>query len=55
MPELVIRGGTVVDARGSRRADVVVADGRVVAVGEDLTADEVVDAGSRGRRPRCRP
>ena len=45
MPELVIRGGTVVDARGARRADVVVADGRVVAVGEDLTADEVVDAG----------
>jgi len=44
MPELVIKGGTVVDARGSRRADVVVEDGRVVAVGEDLTADEVVDA-----------
>jgi dihydroorotase len=44
MAGLVIKGGTVVDARGSRRADVVVEDGRVVAVGDDLTADEVVDA-----------
>ncbi len=45
MPQVVIKGGTVVDAHGSRRADVVVEDGRVVAVGDDLTADEVVDAG----------
>ena len=32
---VAIRGGTVVDATGSRRADVVVADGRVSAVGTD--------------------
>jgi dihydroorotase len=43
--DLVIRGGTVVDATGSRRADVLVSDGRVVAVGEGLGAPEVLDAG----------
>ncbi|HEX3946137.1 MAG TPA: amidohydrolase family protein, partial [Acidimicrobiales bacterium] len=32
----VIRGGTVVDAGGSRRADVLIADGVVRAVGQDL-------------------
>ena len=37
MPErLVIRGGTVVDATGSRRADVVVAGGVVAAVGQGV-------------------
>ena len=34
--ELVIRGGTVVDATGSRLADVVVRDGVVAAVGPDV-------------------
>jgi dihydroorotase len=44
--ELAIRGGTVVDAGGERRADVVVgADGRVVAVGPGLTAARTLDAG----------
>ena len=45
---VVIRGGTVVDATGERRADVVVADGRIQAVGDglaDATADVVLDAG----------
>ncbi|MEX2659411.1 MAG: dihydroorotase, partial [Acidimicrobiales bacterium] len=46
---LVVRGGTVVDATGSRRADVAVAaDGTVAAVGPDLDAPEgaqVLDAG----------
>lgn len=32
---LVIRGGTVVDATGTRRADVVVRDGRVASVTDD--------------------
>ncbi len=36
MTELVVRGGTVVDAGGSRRADVAVADGVVVEVGDSL-------------------
>jgi dihydroorotase len=34
--EIVIRGGTVVDATGSRRADVAVRDGVVAAVGDAL-------------------
>jgi dihydroorotase len=42
---LVIRGGEVVDATGRRRADVVVDDGRVVAVGPDLSGDAALDAG----------
>jgi dihydroorotase len=44
MPELVIKGATVVDQRGSRRADVAVDDGRVVAVGPELQGSEVLDA-----------
>jgi len=42
---IVIRGGEVVDARGSRRADVLVEDGRIAAVGDDLSADVTLDAG----------
>jgi len=34
--ELLLRGGTVVDATGSRRADVRIVDGRVVEVAEGL-------------------
>src|SRR5438270_11883805 len=44
----LLRGGTVVDATGSRRADVLVAEGVVVAVGEALAAPtpgRVLDAG----------
>ncbi len=36
--ELVVRGGTVVDAGGARRADVRVVDGLVAEVGEALAA-----------------
>src|SRR5262245_60777974 len=43
MPELVVRGGTVVDPTGSRR--VAVAGGRVVARGEGLDGDGRRDAG----------
>ncbi|MGH9010685.1 MAG: hypothetical protein ACRDYF_12685, partial [Acidimicrobiia bacterium] len=35
---LLIQGGTVIDADGSRRADVVVRDGLIAEVGENLTA-----------------
>ncbi|HXH57872.1 dihydroorotase [Iamia sp.] len=47
MPDgsVVIKGGRVVDATGERAADVVVADGHVVAVGADLNGDRVLDAG----------
>jgi dihydropyrimidinase len=46
-PALLVRGGTVVDAAGARRADVLVRDERIAAVGDDLDATdaEVVDAG----------
>ena len=46
--ELVVRGGTVVDATGERRADVRVVDGAVVEVAADLdvpTGATVLDAG----------
>ncbi|MBV8463253.1 MAG: amidohydrolase family protein, partial [Acidimicrobiales bacterium] len=36
--ELLVRGGTVVDQTGRRRADVLVRDGEVTAVGPDLAA-----------------
>ena len=48
MKSIVIRGGEVVDATGSRRADVLVEDGRIAAVagdGADLHADVTLDAG----------
>jgi dihydroorotase len=46
-PTVVVRGGTVVDAGGERRADVLVRDGSVVAVAEDVdvpTGATVLDA-----------
>jgi dihydroorotase len=45
---VVIRGGTVVDAGGERRADVDIRDGQVVEVGPDLAVPRgatVLDAG----------
>jgi dihydroorotase len=45
MGSLVIKGGTVVDATGERRADVVVGDdGAIAALGDDLSADRSLDA-----------
>lgn len=42
--EFVIRGGRIVDTDGERSGDIVVSDGRIVAVGPDLRADRVLDA-----------
>jgi dihydropyrimidinase len=45
---ILIRGGTVVNADTSRRADVLIGDGLIEAVGANLTAPagaEIVDAG----------
>ena len=33
---MIIRGGTIVTARGVERADIVIADGRIVEVGANL-------------------
>ena len=41
----VIKGGTLVDPTGERSGDIVVEDGRIVAVGPDLSASQVFDAG----------
>jgi len=44
--EIVIRGGTVIDGTGApgRQADVAVAGGRIVGVGDGLTGDRELDA-----------
>ncbi len=52
---LLIRGGTVVDTTGTRRADVAVDDGVVVEVGPDLQAKagaSILDAGGCVVAPR---
>ena len=41
---IVIRGGTVVDQAGERRADVLVRDGHIVEVGPALSGDRTLDA-----------
>jgi dihydropyrimidinase len=57
-PDLLIRGGTVVTAEGSTRADVAVAGGRIIAVEPDLSGDaamahEVIDATGLLVLPGC--
>ncbi|MBO6506185.1 MAG: dihydropyrimidinase [Kordiimonadaceae bacterium] len=47
---LLIKGGTVVNADSSQRADVLISDGVIVAIREDLeapTGAEVIDAGGQ--------
>ncbi len=41
---IVIKGGLVIDRSGERMADVVIESGHIVAVGEDLSGDLVLDA-----------
>ena len=43
-PDVVIKGGRVIDASGERVADVRVVDGVIAEVGESLSADVVLDA-----------
>ncbi len=45
--DLVIRGGTIVTASDAFAADVGIADGRVVALGERLEGGETIDASGR--------
>lgn len=44
MPELVIKGATVIDSSGRRAADVAIDAGRIVDVGPNLEGDRVLDA-----------
>ena len=46
MATTLIRGGTVVNADLSERADVLIKDGKIVAVGEGLSGDTVIDVGA---------
>ena len=46
MGTIVLKGGRVVDSTGERDADVVIGDdGRIAAVGADLSGDRTLDAG----------
>jgi dihydropyrimidinase len=45
--DLVIANGTIVTAAESRRADVGIKDGRIVALGERLEAPRVIDASQK--------
>lgn len=40
----VIRGGRIIDASGERPGDVLIEDGRIVALGTDLSGDVVIGA-----------
>ena len=48
---IAVKGGLVIDQTGERVADVVVDDGRIVAVGPDLSGEEVLDASGYGVAP----
>jgi dihydroorotase-like cyclic amidohydrolase len=41
---IVLKGGMVVNPDAMSLADVLIADGRIVEVGDNLTADTVIDA-----------
>ena len=53
MARTVFRGGVVFDGTGAdpSRADVAVADGRIVDIGQDLDGDDTVDIAGRGLLP----
>ena len=42
---ILIRGGTVVNHDLSERADVLISDGKIVAIGDKLMGDTIIDAG----------
>lgn len=52
-PDLVLRGGTLVNVHAGTldRADVAIADGRVVAVGPDIAGPREADCGGRWLAP----
>ena len=42
-PRTVLKGGTVVDSRGERKADVAIENGSIVEVGASLKGEQNVD------------
>ena len=40
----VIKGGTIVTADLTYKADILIADGKIAEIGQDLSGDEIVDA-----------
>ena len=50
MTDLLLKGGTLIDAGGRRRADVLVRDGRIAAIGPDIvyaSGAEVIDCSGK--------
>ena len=48
--DILLKGGTLIDAAGRRRADILVRDGRIAAIGPDLvfaSGAEVIDCSDR--------
>ena len=43
MPEIIVRGGTVVNPEGRRQADVAIASGQIVEIDSDLVARAETD------------
>ena len=46
MARIILKGGTIVCGEGNRKADILIADDKIVAIGENLVADsdtEVID------------
>ena len=48
MPDVVVRGGTVVDERGRHEADVAIEEGRIVEIGPDLPGRRRAEIDARG-------
>ncbi len=45
--DLIVRGGTIVTAGGTARADLGIVDGRVAQIGGEMAADRELDAGGK--------
>ena len=53
MPDLVIRGGTVIDGTGApgRTADVAITGDTITGIGDGLSGDREIDAGGHAVTP----
>jgi dihydroorotase len=48
MSRIIIRGGTILDQNGQRRADVAIADGLIIAVGNEVRLDDAIELAADG-------